>query len=151
MSHRSRGSNWPFKCLRSMSIHSGWIGNPQFIFILILVIKVLKPFQLLPNARAFNLGWDCYSDTVGQKNRTRTQILWRRSPSCWGWPVASSYPSSLSSSLSASWPSALSSPTLQETSRTPTCSTVLQLISTNGNRTKMFEKQSCDQFKTVYL
>ena len=38
-----------------MSTHSGWKGNPlssQFIFILILVIKALKPFQLLPNARA---------------------------------------------------------------------------------------------------
>ena len=38
-----------------MSTHSGWKGNPlssQFIFILILVIKELKPFQLLPNARA---------------------------------------------------------------------------------------------------
>ena len=38
-----------------MSTHSGWKGNPlssQFIFILILVIKALKPFQLLPTAHA---------------------------------------------------------------------------------------------------
>ena len=38
-----------------MSTHSGWKGNSlssQFIFILILVIKALKPFQLLPNAHA---------------------------------------------------------------------------------------------------
>ena len=65
--YHSQGPNWPFqKChiaqgaptdplsveIYVQSIHSGWKGNPvssQSIFILILAIKVLKPFQLLPN------------------------------------------------------------------------------------------------------